>query len=63
MGSTPRECTCGSGEPCWPMRDGYGIFLTYVCDDCIACKRILEATRQQDLFIEKPKPAKQEAML
>jgi hypothetical protein len=29
----------------------------------IACKRILEATRQQDLFIEKPKPAKQEALL
>lgn len=29
----------------------------------IACRRILEATSQQDLFIEKPKPAKQEAML
>lgn len=29
----------------------------------IACRRIAEATKQQDLFIEKPKPAKQEAML
>jgi site-specific DNA-methyltransferase (adenine-specific) len=29
----------------------------------IACKRIEQATRQQDLFIEKPKPAKQEALL
>lgn len=29
----------------------------------IACRRIADATRQQDLFIEKPKPAKQEAML
>lgn len=29
----------------------------------IACRRVLEATRQQDLFIEKPKPIKQEAML
>jgi site-specific DNA-methyltransferase (adenine-specific) len=28
-----------------------------------ACARIEKATRQQDLFIEKPKPAKQEAML
>lgn len=29
----------------------------------IACRRIEEATKQQDLFIEKPKPFKQEAML
>lgn len=29
----------------------------------IACRRITEATKQIDLFIEKPKPAKQEAML
>lgn len=29
----------------------------------IACRRIAEATKQQDLFIEKPKPAKQGAML
>lgn len=28
-----------------------------------ACRRILEATKQQDLFIEKPKPAKQEVLL
>lgn len=29
----------------------------------IAWRRVEKATRQQDLFIEKPKPAKQEAML
>lgn len=29
----------------------------------IACRRILQATKQTDLFIEKPKPAKQEALL
>jgi DNA modification methylase len=29
----------------------------------IACRRISEATKQTDLFIEKPKPAKQEALL
>lgn len=29
----------------------------------IACKRIEQATRQQDLFIEMPRPAKQERML
>jgi DNA modification methylase len=29
----------------------------------IACRRIEQATRQGDMFIEKPKPAKQEAML
>ena len=29
----------------------------------IACKRISEALKQPDMFIEKPKPAKQEAML
>jgi site-specific DNA-methyltransferase (adenine-specific) len=29
----------------------------------IACRRIEQATRQQDMFIEKPKPIKQEAML
>jgi site-specific DNA-methyltransferase (adenine-specific) len=29
----------------------------------IACRRTLQATRQADLFIEKPKPAKQEALL
>jgi len=29
----------------------------------LACRRIEQATRQQDLFIEKPKPAKQEALL
>jgi site-specific DNA-methyltransferase (adenine-specific) len=29
----------------------------------IACKRIAEATKQQDLFIEKPKPAVQLGLL
>lgn len=29
----------------------------------IACRRISEALRQPDMFIEKPKPLKQEAML
>jgi DNA modification methylase len=29
----------------------------------IACRRIEAAYKQPDLFIEKPKPAKQEAML
>ncbi len=29
----------------------------------IACKRIEEAYRQGDMFVEPPKPAKQEAML
>jgi site-specific DNA-methyltransferase (adenine-specific) len=29
----------------------------------LACRRIEFATKQQDLFIEKPKPAKQEALL
>ena len=28
----------------------------------IACRRIMEATKQQDFFIEKPKPAKQEKL-
>ena len=29
----------------------------------IACRRISEALKQPDMFIERPKPAKQEAML
>ena len=29
----------------------------------IACKRISEALKQPDFFVEKPKPAKQEALL
>ena len=31
---TPRTCNCGSGEPPWAEKDGYGIFLCYVCDKC-----------------------------
>jgi len=29
------ECACGSGLMRWPTYDGQGIFLTYVCDDCM----------------------------
>jgi hypothetical protein len=32
-------CFCGSGEPKYPLKDGYGIFLTYVCDKCVKQKR------------------------
>jgi hypothetical protein len=32
-------CSCGSNEYRYPLRDGYGIFLTYVCDKCVAEKR------------------------
>lgn len=32
-------CTCGSSEPKYPLRDGYGIFLTYVCDKCVRKRR------------------------
>lgn len=27
-------CTCGSGRQRFAKYDGYGIFLTYVCDKC-----------------------------
>lgn len=27
-------CSCGSGEPKYPLKDGHGIFLTYACDEC-----------------------------
>lgn len=27
-------CNCGSGFPRHPIHDGYGIFLTYVCEAC-----------------------------
>ncbi len=27
-------CTCGSGKQRFAKYDGYGIFLTYVCDKC-----------------------------
>lgn len=35
---TPDQCPCGSGEPCWALKDGYGIFMTYACDCCVAAK-------------------------
>ena len=28
-------CGCGSGLFRYPLNDGYGIFLTYVCNECI----------------------------
>ena len=34
MSRIPRECRCGSGEYDRELKDGYGIFLTYVCDKC-----------------------------
>lgn len=30
----PQECACGSGHYRFPLYDGHGIFMTYVCDDC-----------------------------
>ena len=32
---TPVICDCNSGQFRFPLKDGYGIFLTYVCDKCI----------------------------
>jgi len=32
-------CHCGSGKERRALYDGYGIFLTYVCDDCYETKR------------------------
>lgn len=28
------ECNCGSGKYRYPLYDGYGIFLCYVCEKC-----------------------------
>jgi hypothetical protein len=28
------ECRCGSGQYRYPLYDGHGIFLTYVCSSC-----------------------------
>ena len=36
MTSTPRLCSCGSGECQRPLYDGHRIFLAYVCDACEA---------------------------
>ena len=32
-------CDCGSNEFRYPLKDGYGIFLCYVCDKCVGEKR------------------------
>jgi len=29
-----KPCPCGSGELRYPLKDGAGLFLTYVCDRC-----------------------------
>jgi hypothetical protein len=31
---TGQDCNCGSGEPCRPLCDARGIFVSYVCDKC-----------------------------
>lgn len=31
---TVSDCACGSGKSRYPLSDGRGIFLTYVCEDC-----------------------------
>jgi hypothetical protein len=36
---TPVRCDCGSNEFRYPLKDGYGIFLCYVCDKCVGEKR------------------------
>lgn len=52
-----------TGAACAKLRRGFvGIEIDEKYFD-IACRRIGEATKQQDLFIEKPTPAKQEALL
>lgn len=28
------KCNCKSGNFRYPLKDGYGIFLTYACDSC-----------------------------
>lgn len=33
-----RRCPCGSGLDKDPQYDGYGIFLTYTCNECHARK-------------------------
>jgi len=36
--TAPYFCPCGSCQPCWALYDGYGIFMTYVCDQCHSAK-------------------------
>ena len=33
---TITKCNCGSGNIRYPIYDGYGIFLSYVCETCEA---------------------------
>jgi hypothetical protein len=33
-----RLCPCGSGEQRHELHDGYGIFLTFACDQCEKAK-------------------------
>ena len=34
MRDDPNLCSCGSGKCKFPTKDGYGIFLGYMCEDC-----------------------------
>ena len=34
MPSNPVACNCGSNLTRYPLYDGRGIFLTYVCEEC-----------------------------
>jgi hypothetical protein len=34
LNTKTNECNCGSGEIKYPLYDGYGIFLTYACEQC-----------------------------
>ena len=29
-----KKCNCGSDHDRYPVKDGYGIFLTYACSRC-----------------------------
>lgn len=33
-----RLCGCGSGKVAYPIHDGHGYFLCYVCEDCESAK-------------------------
>ena len=35
----PRECTCGSGEERYEIRDARGIFVAFACSRCEAEKK------------------------
>jgi hypothetical protein len=49
--SSPRTCPCGSDEEYWSLEDGYGIFMCYACDVCVASKL---AKYRNDIFERYP---------